>query len=63
MGDFVGNGQKWLCPNPTCMDINAEEVSDTLDKMLSPTIKPIISKKLDLSKVNVRVCDPSNKKC
>jgi hypothetical protein len=34
LGDFVGNGQKWLCPNPTCMNIPTDSILKELDVIL-----------------------------
>lgn len=35
LGDFVGNGQKWLCPNPTCMNIPPDAILKELEIFLN----------------------------
>ena len=45
LGDFVGNGQKWICPNASCMDISEDDVTTALAEVLSPSVKKIVSEK------------------
>jgi hypothetical protein len=60
LGDFVGNGQKWTCPDPTCMDIDAKEVVTAVSDILSPSVKTIVSEK---SKAPVPVEEKCPSKC
>ena len=46
LGDFVGNGSRWSCPNPTCVNIPPEDIFIEVDKILKnmvviePRVKP-----------------------
>ena len=45
LGDFIGSGSKWKCPNPTCMNLDAEIVFNEVVKLISPDAKKIIMEK------------------
>jgi len=49
LGDFNSSGAKWMCPNPTCMDLDAEEVFNGVDSLLDLSLKKYLA-------------DPNNKK-
>ena len=36
MGDCMGNGQPWRCPNPVCMNYDADEVVQAVRAVLQP---------------------------
>jgi len=39
LGDFSASGNRWMCPNPTCMDIDAEHIFNEFKGMLTPDQK------------------------